>query len=389
MNMKKNDKGKWEVRLSLGTDVRGKRVQKYLSADTKQELRAKVSAFEQAYANGEIAASIHERRKTYTVRDLLDEYFEVHTPSLSINTRRNYRSLITCITKHLGTHDINRLTARHIEAYLTMLEWERGMKTSSINLRIVLFRAAFEYARQAGYAKNDAPLYLKRRKETKEKRVLWSVDELIRFLETARERSPYWITFVLLAMTGARRNEIKALTWDCVHLDEGYVHINKSIAQLSAAQRQESKTGKLHQFTPPKTKRNRDVYLDAGTLSELRRWRVEQAELLLRFGEKPEDNLVCTSTSGRYLNDTLLRTEYRRLCKRAGLTPMRIHDFRHMHATILLNNDTNIKVIQERLGHTSIATTMNIYSHVTEAKQRDAAESFRLQVDPKIKRNVQ
>lgn len=389
MNMKKNDKGKWEVRLSLGIDVRGKRVQKYLSADTKQALRAKVSAFETAYANGEIATSVHERRKAYTVTDLLNEYFEVHTPSLSINTRRNYRSLITCITKHLGTHDINRLTAMHIESYLTTLERERGMKTSSINLRIVLFRAAFEYARQAGYAKNDAPLYLKRRKETKVKRNLWTVDELIHFLDTAREHSPYWVTFVLLAMTGARRNEVKALTWDCIHLDEGYVHINKSVAQLTAAQRHESRTGKLHQFTPPKTKRNRDVYLDAGTLSELRRWRIEQAELLLRFGEKPEDDLVCTTPFGKYLNDTLLRTEYRRLCVRAGLTPMRIHDFRHMHATILLNNDTNIKVIQERLGHTSIATTMNIYSHVTEAKQRDAAESFRLHVDTKTKRNVQ
>lgn len=389
MNMKKNDKGKWEVRLSLGTDARGKRVQKYLSADTKQELRAKASAFEQAYANGEIASTVNERKTMRTISDLLDEYYEVHTPSLSINTRRNYQSLIACMKRHLGTHDINRLTARHLESYLSMLEKEKGMKTSSINLRIVLFRAAFDYAKQAGYTKNDAPMFLKRRKETKAKRNLWSVDELVRFLDTAREHSPYWITFVLLAMTGARRNEVKALTWDCVRIDEGYVHINKSIAQLTAAQKAEFRTDKLHHFTPPKTKRNRDIHLDPVTLSELQRWRIEQMELLLRFGEKPEDNLVCTTPFGKYLNDTLLRTEYRRICKQAELAPMRIHDFRHMHATILLNNDTNIKVIQERLGHTSIATTMNIYSHVTTEKQKDAANAFRLQIDREKKRNVQ
>lgn len=389
MNMKKNDKGKWGVRLSLGTDARGKRVQKYLSANTKQELRAKVSAFEQAYANGEIASTVNERKTIRTVSDLLDEYYEVHTPSLSINTRRNYQSLIACMKRHLGTHDINRLTARHLESYLSMLEKEKGMKTSSINLRIVLFRAAFDYARQAGYAKNDAPMFLKRRKETKVKRNLWTVDELVLFLDTAREHSPYWITFVLLAMTGARRNEVKALTWDCVHIDEGYVHINKSIAQLSLKQKEELRTDKLHHFTPPKTKRNRDIHLDLVTLNELQRWRIEQKELLLRFGEKPDDNLVCTTPFGKYLNDTLLRTEYRRICKQAGLDPMRIHDFRHMHATILLNNDTNIKVIQERLGHTSIATTMNIYSHVTTEKQKDAANAFRLQIDQEKNRNVQ
>lgn len=389
MNIKKNAKGKWETRLSLGTDASGKRVQKYLSANTKQELRAKISEFEQAYANGEISARTVGKQRKYSISMLLEEYYAIHTPSLSLNTQRNYQSLLNCVTKHLGSYDINRISALDIEKYLRHLEREKDMKTSSINLRIVLFRAAFEYARQSGYTKNDAPLYVKRRKEKKDKRKLWDVDQLIHFLETAREYSPYWITFVLLAMSGARRNEIKALTWDCVDLDQGLIRIDKSISQLTATQKKQMGTDKTHHFTMPKTKRTRDIYLDEATIGEIKRWKAEQAETLMRIGERPEDNLVCTTTFGLYINDTLLRNEYLRLCKAAELEPIRIHDFRHMHATILLNNDTNIKVIQERLGHTSITTTMNIYSQVTEEKQRNAAESFSAQINKPKKRNVQ
>jgi integrase len=388
MNMKKNDKGKWDVRLSLGTDARGKRVQKYLSADTKQELRAKASAFEQAYANGEIAVTSMDRGKM-TVQALLDEYLFVHADNFAINTKRNYGALADCITSHLGTYDVNRLTTRDVETYLKAVEAERSLKGTSLNQRARLLRSAYKYAHKVGYTKNEAVSHVESRKRVKERRHLWNLDKLHQFLDVARERSPYWVAFVLLVASGARKNEIKGLTWDCVNFEEGYIRINKSATQLSAKQQEELRTDKLFRFTPTKTGRDRDIYLDEGTLQDLKRWRVEQTEMLLKIGERPEDDLVCTTKFGRYICNGKFHDEYRRLCKRADVVPIRIHDLRHLHATILINDEVNVKVVQDRLGHASIGTTLDIYAHVTTDKQKDAATSFGAQLRPKKNANVQ
>ena len=388
MNMKKNDKGKWEVRLSLGTDARGKRVQKYLSADTKQALRAKASAFEQAYANGEIAATQSMKGKM-TVSSLIAEYLFVHQDNFSINTKRNYEGLASCLNTHLGNYDVNRLKVQDIESYLKRVEEERKLKAASLNLRLRLLRSAYKYAHKVGHTKNEAPAHVEPRKRVKERHHLWDLDKLHRFLETARERSPYWIAFVLLVASGSRKNEIKALTWDCVNFDEGYIRINKSATQLNPSQREELRTDKLFHFTATKTGNSRDIYLDEETMHDLKRWRAEQAEMLLKLGERPEDDLVCTTRFGRYICNGKFHDEYRRLCKRADVTPMRIHDLRHLHATILINNEVNVKVVQDRLGHASVGTTLDIYSHVTTDKQKDAAVSFASQIRPNKNTNVQ
>jgi integrase len=172
----------------------------------------------------------------------------------------------------------------------------------------------------------------------------------------------YWPILLSLA-TGARRGEVCALCWRHVDLDRGHIRVIESLKQTSC--------GIVR--GPTKSSKSRVVTLPASTIEELRGWRREQAEQLLRLGlRQGPDTPVCTQPDGSPIGPDVLTRFFRRIAKRLGL-PIRLHSLRHTHATALLLAGVHPKVAQERLGHSSIAITMNVYSHVTDRLQDDAA----------------
>lgn len=95
------------------------------------------------------------------------------------------------------------------------------------------------------------------------------------------------------------------------------------------------------------------------------------------MGEQFEDNdLVVCWDDGKCINPDTLSQKFRRLIERIGLKHIRLHDLRHTNATLMLEYGVNIKVAQQRLGHASISTTMDIYSHVTEKVEKEAADKL-------------
>ena len=129
-------------------------------------------------------------------------------------------------------------------------------------------------------------------------------------------------------------------------------------------------------FSEPKTtKGRRTIALPALAVHALRQHRAKQLEERLRLGFTWEDNdLAFPNQVGRPLEKrNLLRRSFWRLLEKAGLPHMRFHDLRHSAATLLLAQGVHPKVVQERLGHSTITVTMDIYSHVMPTLQREAA----------------
>ena len=125
----------------------------------------------------------------------------------------------------------------------------------------------------------------------------------------------------------------------------------------------------------PKSEKARAVSLPVFAIDELRRLKREQAEHLLRLGVRQDfDTLLCARADGAPIQPRSLTHEFTRLINRTKDIPrVRFHDLRHSHATQLLLAGVDPKVAQERLGHSTIGVTLDLYSHVTATMQEDAA----------------
>jgi integrase len=161
-----------------------------------------------------------------------------------------------------------------------------------------------------------------------------------------------------------RRGEILALRWKNLDLEHGTVRVMESLEQTKAGLR----------FKSTKTDKARAVPLPKFAIDELRAWKRQQAESLLRLGvrQRPE-GLVCAREDGEPKQPASLTNEFTYLVGRVkGLPKVRFHDLRHSHATQLLAAGVHPKIVQERLGHSTITVTMDLYSHVSETMQSDA-----------------
>ncbi|WP_208647069.1 site-specific integrase [Mesorhizobium kowhaii] len=173
---------------------------------------------------------------------------------------------------------------------------------------------------------------------------------------------------ILLAVTcGLRRGEILALRWR--HLELGDNRRQMSIEE-SAEQ-----TDDGVRYKEPKSGRARTVALSASTVAELKAHRSRQAEEQLRLGLRPDgDSFVVAQIDGQPLQPRSLTHEWVRVLGKTSLPRIRFHDLRHMHATQMLSAGVHPKIASERLGHSNIGITLDLYSHVMPGMQADAAE---------------
>ncbi|MGB3323185.1 MAG: site-specific integrase [Mycolicibacterium fortuitum] len=165
------------------------------------------------------------------------------------------------------------------------------------------------------------------------------------------------------AHTGTRRSEVLGLRWSDVDLDGHRIKIRRAIdTGMPAARRSEVKGTKAG--------RARVVDIDAATIKVLRQWRTGRAALSLDLARG--DAYVFGSLDGTPRNPNALSQMFTRRVAKArkalgsdALPEITLHGLRHTHATVLLEAGENPKIVQERLGHTTITTTMDVYSHVS------------------------
>ncbi len=171
-----------------------------------------------------------------------------------------------------------------------------------------------------------------------------------------------WYAFlVLLIMTGLRQGEILGLRWADIDPAHAILQLRRQL------QRDKS-------FAPTKGRRNRRLDLSTLELDALRGHRALQEEDRKHHGERYEDqDLIFCTHQGRPLGWRVVDRDFARILARAGVTAITFHEARHTYATIALKHGIPAKVVQERLGHSDIGVTLNIYSHVTPGLGRRAA----------------
>jgi integrase len=172
------------------------------------------------------------------------------------------------------------------------------------------------------------------------------------------------VPVMLAALCGLRRGEIAALRWGRVDLVANQIAITESAEQ--------TKTGV--RYKPPKSGKSRTVALSAMMAGELHTWRIRQAEELLQAGiRQSDDTFVCALADNSPLRPNTLTIQWARAAARLDLPRIRFHDLRHACATHMLALGVHPKVASERLGHSRVAVTLDLYSHVLPGMQEDAA----------------
>ena len=183
-------------------------------------------------------------------------------------------------------------------------------------------------------------------------------------------------TAVLLGLgTGIRRGELLALHWQDVDLEAGVLQVRQALERVGVhgATNDGKKTRLI--FQDPKTDQSRrTIPIPADIIEELTRHKARQAQEKLLLGQAYHDcGLVFCRPQGTPLEPSDLNRSLARLLKKAGISRVRFHDARHTFATLMLELGESPKTVQTMLGHTTIATTMDIYSHVSLDLEKRAA----------------
>ncbi|MGI6155050.1 MAG: tyrosine-type recombinase/integrase [Enterococcus lemanii] len=200
----------------------------------------------------------------------------------------------------------------------------------------------------------------------------YNKNQLHEFLLITKEDypEPLYLMFRILAYTGLRKGELQALRWKDIDFARGTLSVKQTLATVE--------NWKLT-FQPPKTRKSiRTLSLDTETLLLIKRWKMKQKELFFQFGLRmaQEDQLLFTSPENKPLYLDYLNHNLNKIVKENHLEKMTVHGFRHTHCSLLFESGATIKEVQDRMGHTDIKTTMNIYAHVTDKKREETADKF-------------
>jgi integrase len=308
-----------------------------------------------------------------TLAEYLDRWLKHIKPNVSPRTHERYEQIATKnISPLLGAKILTKLQPIDISAaYSKALESGRrdgrGLSPRTVHhIHRVLFSALGQAERWKLIACNPAALLEKRDRPKIERKPVVTIDAptSAKVFDAAREERIF-IPLILATLCGLRRGEITALRWKAVDLDRGQLAVVASTEQLDTGpvREKEAKSGQM-----------RTIKLPNLAVEELSRWRVAQAEELLKLGIRTDESFnVVTLADGSTPQPRSVTHAVSKFLKPWGIT---LHKLRHSHASHLLAANIHPKVVQERLGHSSIAITMDIYSHLMPNMQGEAAAAI-------------
>ncbi|ONH63773.1 Tyrosine recombinase XerC [Streptococcus parauberis] len=245
----------------------------------------------------------------------------------------------------------------------------QSLNPNTINKIMVLLKKILDIGIKKGYYTNNPVKMLKKLPIAKAQLNYWSIEEFKEFLNLFEpEEYNYQLLFTCLFFTGMRLGEALALTWNDIDFTTQTIHITKSI-YISKG---------ISYISTTKTKAGmRRITIHKRLNDELIDWKKNQYKLLDNFVTGDINELQLFQNSPIVITKNATEKFYKKILKRdPNLKHIRIHDLRHSHASLLINQGEDYLVVKERLGHASITTTIDTYSHLYPSKQKSLADKL-------------
>ena len=373
--------------VELGRGANGKRIQKWVTVrGTRKDAKRERDKMRVQKEEGSYVVPTNE-----TLGEFLTAWLVHVKATVSGKTFEEYERIVNrYLIPRLGHVALKKLNATQIQSYYLWLqgktddvrtEGKGALAPRTIQHHHVLLKSALDRAVKWNRIprtpmKDDAVIAPKA--QDSEARAL-TKEQTAKVIELSRPKR-YYIAVLVALFTGMRRGEICALKWKNVDLDKGSLLVVETLEEVKT--RVDGMPQSVLTFKPPKTKRGRrKIALPSIAVEELRRYKAQQAKEKLMMGPGyQDDGLVFCNVDGTPYRPNLLTVNYASLIRRApakyGLQGTNFHSLRHTHATRLLEQGVHIKVVSERLGHATVSITLDVYSHVSEGIQEDAAEKM-------------
>jgi integrase len=366
-----NKKGaNYYIVLNL-TDSAGKRQRKWISAgpslkEAKQLLTQEL---------GKLDAGTFISPAKETVGEFLSRWITTAESSLTVRTAEGYRTILNRAIPALGNIRLRKVGPADIQEYISDLLRKNGRLDGSgpvspltaIHHLRMLHRSFRDAISWGLISRNPCDGVTAPRAKGNEIHVM-SEDEIGRFLEAAQE-GDYYPLYHTFLYTGCRRSELLAARW----CDFDPLRLTLTITRSVHL----SRTGE-YVFQPTKTAAGKRIIdLTSTPAKVIQDYRQQVALQCIELGTMlKETDLIFSKWDGTPLRPDTITRHWSDLCKRLGISAHRLHDARHTHASILLKSGVPAHVVSQRLGHSGIGITVNVYGHIMKGMGAVAAKAF-------------
>lgn len=359
-HIRRKGKHSWQITLDAGTGPDGKRHRYFetVKSSRKSDAQRRLNELLVSLEKG-----VYAPPGRLTLAEHLHNWLTGYVKSnCSVRTHDGYESIVkNHLIPNLGHVQLKHLHQQIIQFYYGKAIEKLSPRTVAKHHR--LLSQALKYAVRQGYLSRnpcdlvDPPVW-----KGKVMRTLTPTEVEV-LLDTAKDNYYYPVIYTAVS-TGLRQAELLGLRWRDIDLDM----LSISVSQVLYKRRG------ICQFKEPKTSHSRRrVAMTPKLALFLRKYEADRERLYHELGkELTLDDLVFPSIVGKPLDPCVVTHNFTRVAKQAGLKGIRFHDLRHTFASLMLLRGAKPKVISEALGHSSVAFTMDTYSHIIEGMQEDA-----------------
>ena len=358
-NIRQRGKNSWQIQIYTGKDPDGK-PRRHLETirgrkgDAQKRLTELLASLDKGVYTppGKLTLAEH-------LRNWLQGYVKTNC---SQRTYDGYQAIIEHhLIPNLGYYQLKQLHIQAIQAYYGKACEKLSSRTVHHQHRVL--SQSLKYAVRQGYlGRNVCELVDPPSPKGKSMRTL-TQSEVTDLLISAQDSHFYPVIYTAVS-TGLRQAELLGLRWRDIDIASRSISVNQVLYKRRG----------IYRFIPPKTEHSRRRVRMTDKLVEfLGEYRLEREQLYHQLGKTiTPDDLVFANVEGKPLDPSFLSHTFGKIVKRAGLKDVRFHDLRHTFASLMLLNGVSPKVISEALGHSSVAFTMDVYSHILPGMQEDA-----------------
>lgn len=299
-----------------------------------------------------------------TLENYMNEFMDSYKRNLSITTYEQYTKILT---KHiypmLGKLKLSELQPIHLQKYVDLKILELKPQTVKIHLNIL--NIALTYAYKLRMIDDKIMDRIMIPKSDKFKNEIYTEEDLRILLEKMKDTNIELPVHMAVGF-GLRISEILGLRWQDIDFENHIIHVRQITARIN---------GKVIVKEPKTESSIRDLSGPQEIFEKLKNERKKQLQDRLK-GRKMNETLIFFDKKGNPIGEDCISQRFRRFLKNTGLKQIRFHDLRHAHATLLIGKNVNPKIVSDRLGHSNITTTLNIYAHTMKEMDKEAGEKI-------------